>query len=145
MIKRLRQYKLSFTPRQFLLVASLILVSFLGISTKLYSGPGQDWIHHYSGGIFYEIFFCLLIALLLPSLGLWKIGTIVFSGTSLIEFLQLYHSPWLQYWRSIWIGKALLGTTFNVMDFPYYFLGCVVGILWIHAINRYTRDKSDKH
>jgi len=131
------------SKRHLLLLTSLVLVAMLGIFTKLYAGPGQNWINHYAGGIFYEIFFCLLLHLVFQKIPPRKIALSVFTATCLIEFLQLYHPPWIQYVRSFWLGKAILGTTFNPWDFFHYLLGCFLGFVWILGITSFSRRQNE--
>jgi hypothetical protein len=37
--------------------------------------------------------------------------------------MQLWQADFLLYLRHFWLGKALLGTTFNWSDFIWYFAG----------------------
>ena len=120
-----------------LLLSILITIS-LGLSTKFYTDPGQNWVNHYLGGVFYEIFFCLLLALFLSLTPPWKIAGGVFAVTVLLEFLQLYHPAWLTSLRSYWLGHLLLGSSYNVWDFPFYLLGCLIGGFWINRINQHS-------
>lgn len=46
-----------------------------------------------------------------------------------IEFLQLYHAPWIDSIRSARIGHLILGSTFNWPDLPAYAVGVVIGAL----------------
>ncbi|UCF64537.1 MAG: DUF2809 domain-containing protein [bacterium] len=144
-MKRTFDYKAKKTPQhKLLLLISLVLVSLLGIFTKVYAGPGQIWINHSAGGIAYEIFFCLFLHLAFPKIHPIKIVLSVFIATCLIEFLQLYHPHWLQVLRSFWLGKAILGTTFNPWDFFHYLVGCIIGILWIFGI-KYLSGRYEAH
>ena len=119
------------------LLLSILFIVPLGLMTKLYGGPGQNWVNYYLGGVFYEIFFCLVAALFFPTVGPWKIAGWVFVFTALLEFLQLYHPAWLISLRGFRLGHLLLGSSYNAWDFPYYLLGCVLGGLWVYGINRY--------
>jgi hypothetical protein len=118
------------------LLLSILIIIPLGLSTKFYMGPGQNWVNHFLGGVFYEIFFCLLLALFLPTIPPLKIAGGVFAVTALLEFLQLYQSTWLTTVRSFWLGHLLLGSSYNVWDFPFYLLGCVIAGFWIDRINQ---------
>jgi hypothetical protein len=62
----------------------------------------------------------------------------VLSVTCLLEGLQLWHPPFLEWPRSYLIGQILLGTTFSWSDFPYYFIGAELGWLWIQALRLAT-------
>jgi hypothetical protein len=56
---------------------------------------------------------------------------VVLLATCALEFLQLWHPPFLEYLRSSFIGRTVLGTSFAWLDFPYYVLGCWIGWLWM--------------
>jgi len=111
----------------------------LGFYTKFYSGPAANWVHNSLGGVFYEIFWCLLAAWLLPRSASGKIAVTVLLGTCALEFLQLWHPAWLQAVRGNFIGQAILGNSFAWSDFPYYFIGSALGWLWIRRLSgRFT-------
>jgi hypothetical protein len=110
-------------------VASLLVVVPLGFYSKLYSGPAANWVNNSLGGAFYEIFWCLLIFLYADKPRVIAISVLVL--TCCLEFLQLWHPPFLELLRSAFIGRTILGTSFTWSDFPYYFLGCGIGWLWM--------------
>ena len=124
--------------RTMILSFSILIVVPLGLLTKVYLGPGYDWVNHSLGGVFYEIFFCLIAAIIFPAARPWKIAGGIFLMTAVLELLQLYHPPWLTVLRTFWIGHLLLGNSFSAWDFPYYLLGCLLGGLGISVINRYS-------
>ncbi|HEY9691396.1 MAG TPA: DUF2809 domain-containing protein [Oculatellaceae cyanobacterium] len=133
-----------FNKQHLYTLASLLIILPLGLLSKLYSGPGQQWLNNYAGDVFYEIFWCLFLSLFyFKSISLKKIPLWVFSVTCVIEFLQLWHPPWLQRVRSYFLMKLLLGTTFSWWDFPHYLLGSVIGWLWIRKIYQ-PNEKTSK-
>lgn len=92
------------------------------------------------GGVFYEIFWCLFAFLFIPTRrAIWQIPLWVFIITCLVEFTQLWNLPFLQFARSFWWGKMLLGSVFTWADFPYYFIGSGLGWLWLWSIGKGTR------
>jgi hypothetical protein len=117
-------------------VVSLVAVVPLGFYTKFYRGPGASWVNGSLGGAFYEIFWCLVIFFLLPKLAPRRIAGIVLAATCMLEFLQLWHPPFLELLRSHFIGATILGTTFDWGDFPSYFLGSALGWLWMAGLRR---------
>lgn len=44
-----------------------------------------------------------------------------------VEFLQLYHAPWLDAIRATLPGRLILGRTFNAPDLVAYVIGVVAG------------------
>jgi hypothetical protein len=95
-------------------IYSLLAVVPLGFLFKSYSGPGHRWFNDFVAGLFYEIFWILLVFLILPKKK-WvnKIPLWVFLITCALEVLQLWHPKFLEKIRSFFIGAALIGTTFS--------------------------------
>ena len=60
----------------------LLLITPIGFYTKFYSGLGASWVNDSLGGVFYEIFWCLLVFLLLVNARAKVIASSVFRGTS---------------------------------------------------------------
>lgn len=114
--------------------ASLLIIVPLGFSTKFYSGYGQSWVRDSLGGVFYEIFWCLVVYLFWRRLRIGAIVAMVLVVTFCLEFLQLWHPPFLECLRNFFIGKTVLGTRFSWSDFPYYFIGCGIGWLWLKKL-----------
>ena len=114
------------------LLSGLLITTVLGFAAKIYQGPGQAWLNYYGAGVFYEIFWILTAFFAWPNRGkIPEIAVGVFSATSLLEFLQLWH-PWLlEQIRATFLGRTLIGTTFSWWDFPHYVLGCGIGGLWL--------------
>jgi hypothetical protein len=121
--------------RALLLAASLVLIAPLGYYAKRgYHGPAAAWVHDSFGGTLYEVFWCLLLALVLPRWTPRRIAVTVLIATCVLEFLQLWHPPLLEWLRSFFLGRTILGSYFDWSDFPYYFLGSALGWLWLRAI-----------
>ncbi|MBN2213867.1 MAG: DUF2809 domain-containing protein [Bacteroidales bacterium] len=120
---------------------TIFVVTALGFGSKLYSGIGSGWFNNSLAGLFYEIFWCLVVFIIHPRLNAFKIASGVFFITSVLEFLQLWHPPFLQMIRSTFIGSALIGNSFNWLDFPYYLAGCITGVI----IMRYLDHSSGKN
>ncbi len=109
------------------LAVILIFLMLIGFATKMHAGVFQTWINNSLGGIIYVIFFMHLA--LFVNLK-WKplhIALMVFVFTSLIEFTQLINGHVLNIIRKYFIGRTLIGTTFNPFDFFYYLIGAIFG------------------
>lgn len=113
------------------LVFLLVLIP-LGLYTKIYEGPGKHWVNYSAGGILYELFWCVLIACIWINMKPVQAASYVFILTCFLEFLQLWHPPFLELLRSTFLGRTLLGTTFTWCDFFYYVIGSGAGaiIVW---------------
>ncbi len=118
------------------ILLSLCIVIPLGFWFKFYTGPGEFWFNNYGAGLVYEIFWCLVVFLLVRPVreNTVKIAVMVFVGTCLLEVLQLWHPMFLESIRKTFLGSAILGTTFVWWDFPHYVLGSTIGLLWMRGI-----------
>jgi hypothetical protein len=116
----------------------IIIIIPLGFFTKSYSGPAQDWINNSLGGALYEIFWCLVFYFLFPKSKPFILAIVVLISTCLLEFLQLWHPPFLEEIRRNFIGRTILGNSFNWMDFPYYFAGSLLGFFVLRFISGAT-------
>lgn len=113
------------------IILSLVVIVPAGFYTKFYRGPGASWVNDSFDGVLYEIFWCLLAALFLPNVRPALIAAWVLTLTCILEFLQLWHPPFLESVRSHFLGAVILGTTFDWTDFPYYFAGSAIGWFWL--------------
>jgi hypothetical protein len=125
-----------------ILTAILALVVPLGFATKFYAGPGSGWVGAHGGGILYEVFWIFVVLLLWPRLAPLRVAGGVFAATSALEFLQLFHPPFLKTIRATFLGHALIGSTFVWWDFPHYAVGCVAGALLAHPALRHGRESA---
>ena len=115
----------------------LLLITPLGFYTKYYSGPASQWVHNSMGGILYVLFWSLFVSLFIAKPPVFKIATIVFLLTCIIELLQLWQPAFLMHLRSTFIGRTILGTSFSPFDFLHYFLGFILSIVLLKFITRH--------
>ena len=54
------------------------------------------------------------------------LGAVCFAWS--VEFLQLYHAPWIDVIRSTRLGRLVLGTSFNSPDLIAYVIGIALGV-----------------
>jgi hypothetical protein len=117
-------------------LASLVVIVPVGFYSKVYRGPGAYWVNTSLDGVFYEIFWCLFLALALSRARPQRIAIGVLTATCILEFLQLWHPPFLEAIRATFSGRAIIGTTFDWSDFPYYFIGSALGWFWLIQLRR---------
>jgi hypothetical protein len=113
--------------RSLILLISLLIIVILGLTSKFYQGWQAEWFNNSLGGVFYVIFWMFLVYFFCKRLAVWKNAVLIFLSTSLVEFLQLWNPAWLQFLRSSFIGRTVLGTTFSCDDFFYYAIGTIIG------------------
>lgn len=118
-------------------IVALLLIIFitpLGFYTKFYDGPAGKWVSDSLGGLLYVVFWCLVVFIAFPKSRPSRIAVAVFLATCLLEFLQLWRPPFLEFLRSFFIGRTILGTSFNWLDLPYYLAGSVIGYFILRAV-----------
>jgi hypothetical protein len=111
-------------------LASIFVIVPAGFGAKYYRGPGADWVANNFAGSFYCAFWCLVVLFLVPRWSPRWIALGVLIATCILEFSQISKAPVLEAIRSNFIGRSIIGSTFDWFDFPYYFLGSGVGWLW---------------
>ena len=122
--------------QRLLILLSLIVITPIGFMTKFYHGPAENWVNDSLGGLFYEIFWCLVFGFIFTMANPLKIATLVFIATCMLEFLQLWHPLFLEIVRDNFIGRTILGSSFTWFDFPYYVLGSILGFISLLAIQK---------
>jgi len=125
-----------FSKQRLLIILLLSVIVPIGFYTKFYTGPAQDWISNSVGGLLYEIFWCLVLYFLFPKTRVVLLALIVLCITCFLEFLQLWHPSFLEYLRSNFIGRTILGNAFNWLDFPYYIVGSALGYFLLKLISK---------
>lgn len=122
---------------------SLLVVTPLGFLCKIYTGVFAGWVQNSLAGVFYEIFWCLIVFFISPKeKSIPAIAAGVFLGTALLEILQLWHPPFLELIRSHFLGRSLLGTSFSWWDFPHYLVGSLMGGGWLKWLVKHTEKVS---
>ncbi|MBN2011380.1 DUF2809 domain-containing protein [candidate division KSB1 bacterium] len=126
---------------------SILIIVPVGFYSKFYNGPAQDWVNNSLGGVFYEIFWCLVLYLVAPKLQPRLNALIIFLVTCVLEIMQLWHPLFLETIRATFIGATVLGSSFTWTDFPYYIIGSLLGWLWLHQLIRtvYHTDATVSH
>jgi hypothetical protein len=118
------------------LLTAIVLIVPLGFLTKFYQGPGMKWVQDSLGGVLYVVFWCLAAAWFFPKAKAGTLAVTVLLGTCLLEILQLGHPPFLEWIRSYFLGRILIGTTFTWLDFPHYILGWGIGWILIERVRK---------
>ncbi len=102
--------------------AALLLTILTGYLLRFHA-PIPPLLRDACGGMAYVLAFAILASYILPPT-LSALTALAF--TCLIEFLQLWHPPFLEAVRHTLPGRLLLGTTFHWSDFPPYFAGALL-------------------
>lgn len=91
----------------------------------------------YGGSTLWALMVYWIVSTLFPSLRL--IAVTLLSGvlTAAVEFVKLYHSPWLDAFRRTLPGVLLLGRFFSGWDIVAYRLAILIGALVDQSIRRH--------
>jgi hypothetical protein len=108
----------------------------VGLVAKIYELPGNQFISNKLTGALYVIFWSGFAALLFPRIKNQIICTTIFVITCLIEFMQLFRSPILEFFRSSFVGLTLIGNSFSWSDFIYYLIGALLAFFFLVRINK---------
>ena len=95
----------------------------LGWASRAYDGLFPNALGKYPGDALWTVAVYLGWKLVVPAMAPWKLGLMALGQSFGVEFLQLYHAPWLDGIRGNYFGHLLLGSTFNSMDLVAYSVG----------------------
>jgi len=118
----------------------LLIITPLGFFTKIYSGSGAAWVNNSLGGVFYEIFWCLLIFLFFTKFKPILIAIVVFLITCALEFTQFWKPEFLEIMRENFLVRTVIGNSFSWSDFPYYLIGSLAGLALMEMIKRKAKN-----
>jgi len=121
--------------RLFCIIALLSIIP-IGFCTKFYSGNASVWVNNSLGGVFYEIFWCLIIFLFFDKLKPISIASAVLLITCALEISQLWKPQFLEILRGNFIIRTIIGSSFSWSDFPYYIIGSIAGFALLVLIKR---------
>ncbi|MFC2138448.1 DUF2809 domain-containing protein [Bacteroidota bacterium] len=123
-----------FSKINFITIIAIVSITILGFGSKFYNGPINEWVNNSLSGMFYVIFWCLVVFLFFKSP--IKISIIIFLITVLLEFMQLWHPPLLERIRSTFLGRTLIGNSFVWTDIIYYFVGCIISYIFLNWLTK---------
>ncbi|MCP5023168.1 MAG: DUF2809 domain-containing protein [bacterium] len=123
----------SHNPRQSYGI-SLFATLAIGVATQFVEGASLEWIARHLGGTFYVLLWIFLTLTAFPKWRAPVVCAAALFATILVECAQLSHPAWLEAIRSTRPGRLLLGSDYDWMDFPYYGLGYLVGLVWTRCL-----------
>ena len=110
-------------------MVALGVVIGLGLASRTYDGLFPNALGKYPGDALWTVAVYLGWKLVFPAMAPWKLGLMALGQSFGVEFLQLYHAPWLDGIRGNRFGHLLFGSTFNPMDLVAYLVGAAVVFL----------------
>jgi hypothetical protein len=108
-------------------MAALVIVAGLFWRSDLL--PLSDFLAKYGGDSLWAlvVFLCFGFAFRRSSTARIGLGALCFAWS--VEFLQLYHAPWIDGIRSTRLGHLVLGASFNGPDLIAYVVGIALGVV----------------
>ena len=91
----------------------------------------------YGGSMLWALVIYWIVSALLPLRRVWIVALVAGLVATSVEFLKLYHVPWLDSFRMTVPGILLLGRFFSVWDILAYWLAITVG----SVLDGYLRGK----
>ena len=110
-------------------MVALVVVIGLGLASRAYDGLFPNALGKYPGDALWTVAAYLGWKLVFPAMVPWKLGLMALGQSVGVEFLQLYHTPWLDGIRGNYFGHLLLGSTFNPMDLVAHSVGATAVFL----------------
>lgn len=120
-------------------VAALLVV---GIGLVWRSGlvPLPSVAVKYGGVALWALMVFLGVGAAVPRAATARVAAMAVGIAWCVEFLQLYHAPWIDAVRSTRLGRLVLGATFNTPDLLAYCAGVAGGAVADHACRRRSRS-----
>jgi hypothetical protein len=113
----------------------LVLVFITALYTKSYQGEYQYLINNHVGGVLYVLFGSLVFSAVFQGLKSYIAVLLSFTITCLLEFIQYLHLPFMVELTRIKAFAYLFGTSFDYLDFVYYAVGALMGVVVLWMMN----------
>lgn len=90
--------------------------------------PLPGFLAKYGGDALWSVVVFFALGTIFIRASTLKIASMALVFSWSIEFLQLYHAPWIDSIRSTLMGRLVLGSTFNSPDLIAYLVGIAIGV-----------------
>jgi hypothetical protein len=109
----------------YMLWIALVMAAGLLWRSQLFSF--SSFFFKYGGDALWALLVFLGFGLFFRRASISKLALTALVFSWIIEFLQLYHAPWIDHMRSTGIGGLILGYAFNIPDLFAYAIGIALG------------------
>jgi hypothetical protein len=106
--------------------------------------PLPDFLAKYGGDSLWALAVFVGFGFIFRRSSTMRVALVALGAAWSVEFLQLYHAPWIDAIRATRLGRLALGSSFNSPDLIAYVLGIAIGA-WAEYIWCYHRDKNGRH
>ena len=126
-------------PRSVRVSATLVLATIAGGLLVRFGSLGlPGFMVKYGGSILWALTIYWIVSTLPPWWRVLSAALLAGALATSVEFVKLYHSPWLDSFRLTAPGVFLLGRLFSVWDIFAYWLAMAIGAV----LDRYIRRHS---
>lgn len=115
------------TRLTYVLAAGLTILLGLLWRSGLVTMPG--FLLKYGGDALWSMVVFFGLGMLFTRATTLRVALMAVAFSWAIEFLQLYHAPWIDSIRSTLLGRLVLGSTFNSPDLVAYVIGVALAAL----------------
>ena len=124
------------------LVYALLIVGVLvlGLVWRRLIFPNSPFLSKYGGDALWALLVFFALAFVQVRARLIHIAAAAIAFSYLVEFSQLYHTPWLDSLRRTRLGALVIGATFNWPDLIAYLVGIVMGVGVVWLFRRFFRE-----
>ena len=110
-------------------LAIMFITVIVGLTIRFAPLGLPSFIIKYGGSTMWALMAYWIVSTLLPSRRPLTVVFLTGTLTTAVEFVKLYHSPFLDTFRLTFPGIVLLGRYFSVWDIVAYWLAISVGAL----------------
>ncbi len=106
---------------------AVTLVIGIGLLWRSRLLPLPQFVAKYGGDSLWALVVFLCFGFALPRGSTTRLALLAVGFAWSVEFLQLYHAPWIDGIRATRLGHLVLGSVFNSPDLLAYAVGVVLG------------------
>lgn len=114
---------------RFWLGVGFVAVIALGLASRQFPFLFPALLGKYPGDALWALMVFLAWGFFRPRASTRHLAAFALVTSCLVEFSQLYQTPWLNSIRSTTLGHLVLGSTFSWFDIAAYAVGVLVGVV----------------
>ncbi|MFO1053668.1 MAG: DUF2809 domain-containing protein [Planctomycetota bacterium] len=114
-----------------------------GLASRRYPSVLPTVLGKYPGDVLWALLVFLAWGVLLPRVSTLRLAAFAAITACAIEFAKLWHTPWLDAFRSTSLGSLLLGQVFSWHNLIAYACGIGFGVLCDAGVRALQSRRSD--
>jgi len=107
---------------------AIVLVIGLGLLWRSGRLPLPAFLTKYGGDALWAVVVFLGVGFVFCPWSTARVAVVAACFSVAVECSQLYHAPWIEAMRANWLGRLVLGTTFQCADLLAYAVGIALGV-----------------